>query len=366
MKRFMKATCTTLAVLGLCAASAFATDYNGEKFNEVGGLTIGPDGSTAAQSNQLRFDSNGRIDFAGPEGSSINFNDWGNIIFGGTETSGIFFDYKGVIGFGPEDINGNRNQIYSDSENNFNISAANELSLRMDDYGGAIMLTNDEAVFACSTIELNPLQLHASGLFLKHSGIDSLFSYETCLSTTEGTLGIGISEISLHPGAQQEADADFKHGIEIDEEGFIWSFVAPYEYDGASPNWDDPGSIDPTKVHRRFTVHNVSAGKSGADGDLPDGYAAGSAGRSVMMFSWKEPLFSYDSLEDELVMDFQDPSAELWLYEEKEGENDDVDARLIAFEGHARLMTQTASTGAVKAEVRAESDGDVVIRLGSN
>ena len=381
MRKFVKATCTTLAMIGLCAGSAFAAtqQFNGDTIIEVGGIAIGSDGSAACNLNEILFTSDGAVKFntangaasygAGgiyyPSNASLTFADGAVIDFDGSY-SFINLNAGGSLNMGIPDVNGEQNAIYTNSSSRFTISALERLRVKMEYGEPEFNMTDNYARLTCTNFQEPPLYSYAAGLYLNQKNQEDVFGYRACMAATEGTVGFGISEMSIDFTSPKPVDGDLKHGIEISDDGFIWSWVGPYEYDNGTPNWDDPSSIDPTKLHCRFTIENVSAGTSGFEGAIPDGYAAGSAGRSVMMFSWKEPLFSYDSVEEDVVMDFQDPSAELWLYEEKEGEDDDVDARLIAYEGAARVMTKTASTGAVKAELRAESDGDVVIRLGSN
>ncbi len=347
MRKFVKATCTTLAMVGLCAGSAFAAtqQFNGDSIIEVGGIAIGPDGSAACNLNEILFTEVGKINFTGLGDNLIDFNSYGRIAFGPSTARSKITGYPDGELFVQAGKSANLYVVDGHKSGHFFATETNTSSFNSD------LLTSGER--------------YLSGLLTsQYDHEDEALGYNACLTSSHGMTFVGHTDVEQNENGTFGALDQF--GIEIDDDGFIWSWVGPYEYDNGTPNWDDPSSIDPTKLHCRFTIENVSAGTSGFEGAIPDGYAAGSAGRSVMMFSWKEPLFSYDSVEEDVVMDFQDPSAELWLYEEKEGEDDDVDARLIAYEGAARVMTKTASTGAVKAELRAESDGDVVIRLGSN
>ncbi len=340
MKKFMKATCTTLAMIGLCAGSAFAVDFNGDTLNEVGGIGIGPDASSPPAANTIQFQSS-------TEGT-IDFTD------------------SGLIQFGP-DIDGFRTEILGDDTGVLTMFAPDAVEALTRE--SSLYTSNDGCVLLnhhdCFTTPTPPL--YAAGIINKKKGAEEGpfgSGPNTSLISTEGMIFVGQTD--LHEVNGEVVIGKRQFGMDITDDRCIWTGIGLYEYDGPEPDWYSPSTIDTTKVHYRPVVQNLSAGTSG-DPELPDGYAGGSAGRSVYLFSFKEPTVSYNATDDELLPDRPySPSAELWLHEVKEGEPDDPDARLIAYEGAARVMTRTASTGAVKAELRAESDGDVVIRLGSN
>ena len=338
MKKFVKTTCTTLAIIGLCVGSAFATDYNGDLFNEVGGLTIGQDGSTAPVFNEIKF---------GAHSGLLNFYNSGTVDFNGTGM--LIFDSRSPLA---TNISGTSTSITSTV-----LGAVTTDVAKKEQTPGHTIIGNYKDLANTGTF---------SALILATEDPDDLYDFDTALMASKGSVFVGMGETET---IDYELGYFGQTGLEVTEWDAIYMTSDPIVYTGDPADLEDPETIDPTKIQYNYIFQNLIPFRQDTDGPKKvDGYSAGAAGRSVKLVSMQTPIFYYDEISDEFETDYRGPSAELWLYEKSDDQTipDDPDARLIAYEGDARLMTKASNTSPVTAEVRVEAGGDVVIRLGAN